>query len=273
MASPVGDSYACPPGSYIAAGRRRFPANARISIWGQSNAVGRAEQADISASPLSSDSGLAAFASSGFSRVYIWTGTAYSLLTMSNNQSSAGQFGAEFGLAVRWMRETTSGNLYIDKNAGSGVSITSFAPEVYGYYTLGKNGRTAQNTWLANNGFSGVVDAGFVWIQGESDAAQTQSWYQARLETILSAAQTDAIIGANTKRLLMQMATGTASYSAAIAAAKSAIASANPTNTLAPSMPGAGYMKSDNLHQNGRGQVQAGYNAFELIFNKAHIAI
>lgn len=273
MATPVGDSYAVASGGVIAAGRHRFPAASRISIWGQSNAVGRAEQADISASPLSSDAGLSTYAALGFSRVYIWTGTAYALLTMSNNQSASGQFGAEFGIAARWMRETTGGYLFIDKNADSGVSITSFAPDAYVYYTRGRNWRTAQNTWMSNNGFSGVVDSGFIWIQGESDAAQTQSWYQTRLETILTTAQTDAIIGANTKRLLMQMATGTASYSAAIAAAKSAIASANPTNTLAPSMPGSGYMKADNMHQNGRGQVQAGYDAFELIFNKAHIAI
>ena len=68
----------------------------------------------------------------------------------------------------------------------------------------------------------------------------------------------------------MQMASGSAGYGAGVAAAKSAIAASNPSNTLAPSMPL--YMKADNMHQNGRGMVQSGYDAFEYIFGRSHIA-
>lgn len=245
------------------------PGHSRVAIWGQSNAVGRADRADIAAAPLSSDAGLAAFDAGTFSRVYIWDGSAYAQLQPSvNNGSDPGQFGAEFGLAVRWMRETASGNLYIDKRAVGGVSITYFDP-AGGYYIASKSARTSANSWLSTNGVT-VADLGMLWIQGETDAAQTQSWYQTRMEALIAARLADGFQGATAKNILVQMVPTSAAYSATVAAAKDAIAAANPTTTTAPAGPP--YMKSDNLHQNGRGQVQMGYDAFERFFGAPHIS-
>lgn len=270
----MGESYTCAEGGVISGGRHRFPpGNHRIAIWGQSNAVGRADQADLSASPLSSDAGLAAFMDGTFSRVYIWTGSAYAQLNASNNGCTSGQFGAEFGLAVRWMRETTSGNLYIEKEAYSSVSISYFDPTVWQYYATSSAGmvgrRIAANAWLASNGVT-VADSGFLWVQGEADSAQSQSWYQTRIETLIAARETDGMQTLETKRILVQMAVGSASYGSGVASAKNAIVASSPSNTTAPSMPY--YMKPDNLHANGRGQVQMGYDAFEYIFGASHIA-
>lgn len=268
MASPVGDSYSCASGGVIAAGRRHIGGNQRVSIWGQSNALGRAARTDISASPLSSDAGLATFDAGTFDRVWIWTGAAYEKLQPSvNNGSGAGEFGPEFGLAVRWMRETMSGNLYIEKHAFSGVSIDPyFQPGDY-YYNLAVTERSQAATWLSGQGVS-VTDAGWLWVQGESDSGQAQSWYQTRLEALISGRTTDGFQAATTKRVLVKMHPSTSTYGAGPSAAKDAVATASASNTVAITAPY--YMKADNIHQNGRGQVQLGYDAFEQIFGAAH---
>lgn len=267
MATPVGDSYNCAPGGVIAAGRFRFPQNARIAIWGQSNALGRAQQSDISASPLSADTGLADFLANGFDRVFFYNGSAFARLTATNNGCDAGQFGAEFGLAVRWMRETTTGNLYIEKAAGSGVSITLFDPIDNWYYNSYKNTHNAATAWLSANGVTGAINH-WIWNQGEADAAQTQAWYQEALQQIIDVRAADGLTTG--KSILFQLQPSTFSYGAGVAAAKAAIAAANPSAIFA--IPAAAYMKADNVHQNGRGQLQIGYDAFEKIFNAPHIA-
>lgn len=268
MAYPVADSYNCASGGVIAGGRHRISGNHRVAIWGQSNAIGRADRTDIALAPLSSDTGLSVFDAGTFSRVFIWDGSAYVQLSGANNKCTAGQFGSEFGLAVRWMRETTSGNLYIDKEGFSGVSITYFDPVGANYPSMVSR-RSSADDWLSSNAIS-VTDSGFLWIQGETDYTQSQSWYETRLQALINARTSSALQGEGTKRLLMQMAVGSLNYAAAQVAAKSSIAAASPSNTLAPSMLFS--MKADNQHQNGRGQVQAGYDAFEKIFNAAHIA-
>ncbi|EFX59926.1 hypothetical protein DAPPUDRAFT_280330, partial [Daphnia pulex] len=140
--------------------------NVRIAIWGQSNALGRADRADILTAPLSADPALATFDAGTFDRVYIWTGSAYSKLQPStNNGAAAGQFGSEFGLAVRWMRETTTGNLYLEKWAASGTSIDAnmFKRGAWPYTTALSN-RTSGNAWLSANGITLDREA-WLWVQ------------------------------------------------------------------------------------------------------------
>ena len=268
MANPVGDSYAVQPGGVIAAGRSYIGGDQRVAIWGQSNPDGRALRSDISAAPLSSDAGLAAFDAGTFDRVWIWTGAAYEKLQPSvNNLAPAGSFGPEFALAVRWMRETVSGNLYLEKHCFSGVSIDPyFTPGQY-YYNLAVTERTQANAWLAARSII-VNDAGWLWWQGESDAAQIQAWYQSRQEALIAGRTADGFQTASTKRVLMKMHPSTSTYGAGPSAAKDAVAAASPANTVAITAPY--YMNGDNIHLNGRGQVQAGYDAFEQIFGASH---
>lgn len=272
MAAPRNNTYAVASGAGVYAGRVAAGyGNVRIAIWGQSNAIGRALRTDISASPLSSDPELEDFDAGTFDRVYIWASGAYAKLQPSvNNGADAGQFGAEFGLAVRWMRETTSGNLYLEKHAGSGLSIDSnmFKRGIWPYTTAVSN-RASANSWLSTNGITLDREA-WLWVQGESDMSQTQSWYQTRLEQLIADRLLDGFQDSSALNMLAQMATGTAGYGAGVAAGKAAIAAANPSNTVAFAAPG--YMKADNLHQNGRGQVQLGYDAFEQCFGAAHIS-
>lgn len=241
------------------------PGNVRIGLWGQSNAIGRASRSEISASPLTNDPALATFDAGTFSRVYIWTGSAFALLQPSvNNRSDAGDFGPEFGLAVAWMRETKSGNLYIEKNAYSGVSVTYFDPTTGpNGYSLGTTERGQQATWLTNNSVTLDAEA-LIWIQGEADDAQTQGWYQPKLEAMLAQMETDGFIGATSKIVLSQMLVGSSRYGAGVAAAKTAIAAADPTRISAFSFPP--YIEADNLHYDARGQINHAYDCFAFLF-------
>lgn len=264
MAYPVSDSYSCASGGSITGGRYRItPGDYRVSIWGQSNAVGDANQTDISSVPLSSDSGLSVFAAASFSRVFLWNGSAYVNLALSGLK-----FGPEFGIAVRWMRETTTGNLFIDKEASGGQSITYWAP-AGANYTNAKVRETARKSWLTSHGYTAPV-IGWLWVQGESDRFETQSWYQTNLQELIDALLTDNFRSGTTKLILAKMPIGSGTYGATVSAAKDAIDAAMDIASVIQ-MPL--YMNGDNIHLNGRGQVQMAYDAFEKTFSVSHITV
>ena len=244
--------------------------NARIAIWGQSNALGIAPRSDISTSPLSSDPGLATYDAGTFARVYIWNANTTSFEQMkmgTNNKASASDtFGPEFGLAVRWMRETTTGNLYIEKEATGGASITNW--ETYLYDDMVTR-HTAASSWLSTNSVT-ITTNTFLWVQGETDASETQSWYQTKLQNLINSRASNGCMSASDVSLLGQIPTFSSQYGAGVADAKVAIAAAAPTT--AKVLPYSTYFLADNLHMNARGQVQFGYDAFEYMFNTSHIS-
>lgn len=241
--------------------------NVRIAIWGQSNALGRALRSDIAGSPLSSDPVLEDYDTGTltFDRVKIWTGSVYATLQPGvNTQALSDQFGPEFGLATRWMRETASGTLYLEKSASSGVSITSFDPPSASLYSSGVAERGQANTWLSGEGVTLSADH-FLWVQGESDEVQTQEWYQTRLQEILDALHANSFLDDPGSRIVLsQMHPSTDTYGSGVAAAKAAIAAATPARISAIEFPY--YMKSgENIHYNGRGQVQHAYDVYAFL--------
>lgn len=244
--------------------------NARIAIWGQSNALGIAPRADISTTPLSSDAGLAAYDAGTFARVYIWNpgaGAYQQLQPGTNNAASASTtFGPEFGIAVRWMRETTTGNLYIEKEATGGASITNWETFLYDDMVTR---HTAATSWLSSNSVTVTTNA-FLWVQGEADASQTQAWYQTKMQSLIDRRVTDGCMGASDVSLLGQIPSGTLGYGAGVTAAKAAIAAATPATVK--ELPYSTYFLGDNLHMNARGQVQFGYDFMEMLFGIAHIS-
>lgn len=244
--------------------------NVQVAIWGQSNAVGTALRSELSAAPLSSDPDLAAYDADSmtFDRVRVWNGSAYVQLVMGTNNygSATDKFGVEFGLAVRWMRETTEGTLYLIKQASGGVSITSFDPAPAALNWSNGNyewGEAA--TWLAGQGVT-LSAKHWVWIQGESDEVQTQAWYQDRLQEIVDALHAGGRMVAPTSRaVLSQMHPSTSTYGAGVAAAKTAIADATPQRFSDIGFPG--YVQGDNIHYNARGMVQHAYDCFAFLFD------
>jgi hypothetical protein len=234
-----------------------------VEIWGQSNAMGQTYGSDISAAPLSGDAGLATYYAGIFSRVYIWTGAAFAQLDPdSNNQTGAGLFGPEFGLAVEWMRNTTSGNLYLLKNAAGSQSIDAFESTAGAMYLQGKAEHDEAEAWFVSNGVT-ISQRGMVWVQGEADMGMTEAWYRARLDALVTAWDADGIAVAPNPILLWQMDPSSASYGAGVYAAKAAAAAASPGHVTAPALPY--YMRADNVHLNGRGMVNLGYSCASVI--------
>lgn len=270
MAYPVSDSYSCASGGVISGGRYRItPGDYRFSVWGQSNGVGDSARSELSTSPLSSDADLAAFEAGTFDRVYIWNGSIYTkLIPSSNSGAYATKFGPEFGIAVRWMRETTTGNLFIDKEVSGGQSITYWSP-AGGNYSGAKIREAARISWLSSHGYTAPV-IGLLWVQGESDRFQTQEWYQTNLQDLIDAMLADSFRSVTTKLVLAKMPIGSATYGATVSAAKDAIDAAMDVASVIQ-MPL--YMNGDNIHLNARGQVQMSYDAFEKVFGVSHITV
>lgn len=254
------------------------PGNVLLTLAGQSNADGRGLITDISASPLSSDSGLATLAGSAFGRVYIWASSAWSALELGVNNGgvnpapgSGTQFGPEFGIAVRWMRETDSGNLYIVKNGASGASITGFEPGAgFNQYQILQSAHTSAQAALSSGGVT-IAQKCFVWHQGETDASETQAFYETRMQDILDAAYLDSWFASTDRQILFQVGTTSTLYGAGPAAAKASLAAGSPDYIKAPAS--ANYYGADGYHQNARGQVQIGYDAFSLIFDRSTITV
>jgi hypothetical protein len=98
--------------------------HARVMLQGQSNCWGVGRRAEIAAL----GDGLSAFDGRPFERVFIMldNGTYEALEIGKNNSAVDNCIGCEFGLAVRWTRETTRGNLYIDKQYLDGMPISYF---------------------------------------------------------------------------------------------------------------------------------------------------
>lgn len=247
--------------------------HARITLQGQSNCWGVGPISEISAL----GDGLSVLAGNVFDRVYIDVGgNSYQKLQLNMNNRGAGSgagptFGPEFGLAVRWMRETTKGNLYIDKSYIDGSPIAPFQDGASGgYFNTLKSTRSNLNAWLVTNGIVGVKDVAWLWVQGEGDHANSATYYQDQLNiyTASMAASSPIIVPTRAKKIVTQCYPGTAAYGQGVADAKVAFVNSTANARL---VLYTNNFNSDNLHLNAKGQVQLSYDAYERIFNKPHL--
>lgn len=247
--------------------------NARVAIQGQSNAYGVGPISEIASLP---DATLGALVGVAFSRVYIWvpttpsSGSYQQLVIGTNNDGYLGtNIGPEFGLAVRWQRETATGNLYIDKQYGDGQPIANFQQGT-SFFTINELRNTAASAWLSSRSITAPM-SGYVWVQGESNAGSTQAAYQTALESLFSSRVSVGLLPNAAKRFLVQMRSGTVYYGAGVAAAKTAYAAANTSTTSTYEMPA--YFNADNIHLNARGQTNTGYAAYAAIFGAASLTV
>lgn len=244
--------------------------NRRIAIWGQSNALGRAEQSDLSLPPLDADPELQAYMSGAkpFSRVFIQVGANFVPLTNANTGTIAGQFGPEFGLAVRWTRDTTGGNLYIEKKAFSGQSITYFDPTGLPFSSwITEHNRGT--TWLQTNGIT-VTGKDWLWVQGETDMNQSTQWYQDRLTALIDARTANGMTTPQTMMVFALMKVGSSQWSANNDAAKQAVAAVDPAHRKLIRMD---HYKADKLHSDGRGQLKLSYDTFSELFGTPKVGV
>jgi hypothetical protein len=250
------------------------PLDARISFWGQSNAEGSALRSGISA--ITADPTLVAWdnGTNTFPRVRFWNGTAYAqYVPGSNHGTTSTLLGPEFGMAVRWMRETTTGVLYMDKAAWGGTSIDLFQPPSAARWNDSISRRNAQNAWLTANGVSIDPSRTFwLWSQAEADSGQSQSWYQPRMQAIVDAIEANGILPF--RGVLTDIPTGSPRFNSGISAAKQVVADTTGgllVRQIEPAFPA--FFEADNLHLNARGQVQRSYTAYSFFFDAATITV
>lgn len=274
MPTPRSDGYSVASGEAVYGGMAApslSPGNVYLGLWGQSNATGDADRADIAAAPLSSDPGLADFDAGTFDRVWIWLSnisTSFQKLQpAANNGAASGKFGPEFALAVRWMRETTSGNLYIHKETTSGAPISNFDPSEWPGSDIIHRMKNVSLPWLASQGVTINARHWFL-VQGESNASDTQAVYQPAVQEIIDALYSNSILVSGSISCLAQMKPGSATFGQGVFDAKAAIAAANPTSVKTVQMD---YYQGDNIHCTARGQVQLGYDAFRAMIGGPQI--
>lgn len=245
------------------------PVDRRIAIEGQSNAEGYSPRSGIA---TLSDTTLAAFDSGTFDRVYIFNpGTGnYERLKMGvNNRALNGSsFGPEFGLAVRWMRETVRGNLYIDKHAAGGQPISYFAEGTSVFTTLLTN-TAGQNAWLTANKRR-PAHMGWLWAHGEANNGDSAASYEAALTAYVNSRLNNTLMPVNAFRVLVQMTPGSVLYGAGVTAAKTSYANANPTTARTIPM---GELGSDNIHSSAKGCVNLAFAAYSILFSRPALAL
>lgn len=237
----------------------------RIIIMGQSNAIGRADTADLHATPLS---GIPDNIRGQFNRVWMADlyGTYYKLeLAVTNRGYTAAAFGTEIAIAYRWLLTHPSGELFLNKYTIDGSAIANFLSGTSFYTNTLTVGYANSTTWLKNNGYD-VVAAGLVWLQGESDYTDTWSTYYNKLNSLFTSMTTDGFISSRTRIVLSGISTHSTLWGAGVDSAFQIYAS--NTNHYARYIDNKTYtdLNSDSLHWNGHAMFRIGYEAVRLVF-------
>jgi hypothetical protein len=248
--------------------------HARITIEGQSNALGVGLASGLASPPFNTalfNWGL------DISRVFIWNPKtdAYENIKIGvNNMASwdpfyiasggtptASSFGPEIGLALAWLQTHKSGNLYIDKNVGDGRPIAYFQKGGV-YYTEKTARKTKADQWLKDRGIT-VSELGFIWIQGEGDYTQTKSYYKSQLTTLINDRIEDGFIDSKSKLIITQIPSTSGNYGTGVADAKTEYVS---ENKLAVLVQYTNNFNGDNIHLNTTGQINLGLKSGINIF-------
>lgn len=241
----------------------------RISIEGQSNAYGYGVTNDLINNPPYNALGINWL--DEFNRVFIWNPNTNNYenlkLKVNNtgylNPSEINWFGVEVSIALTWLKIHKYGNLYIDKHVENGQPISYFQKGSSFYTTRLIPRKAAANAWLQARNIK-VYDQGFVWIQGESDLNQTQTYYFDALKKLISDRKDDGFIKNYTTIVLAQINTQNANYSTNIANAKLDYINFDKRSKLI-TYPNSTI--SDNIHLNANGQIDLGLQAAKAVFN------
>lgn len=245
--------------------------NHLLNLWGSSHTLGRAEQSDLSAPPLDEDAELPTLMDGTFTNTWIWTGSVFAQLTKSNNGATAGQFGMEFAAAVRRLREGVSGNIYIIKNAASGAGVDTFVPGG-SQYNSGITEFDQAIAWLASNSVT-LNSQHWSWFS-TADTSMSQGDYETKLRDIMAELETDGVRVTGGRSLIFQAPTGSTGDTAAMRAAKTAVATDDPSTIFAIDVSGGvDYLKPDNLHQEGRGQMENGNQLMQYLLGLPSLPI
>ena len=234
-----------------------------------------------------------------FERVYILnaqTGNYEKLLEVVNGQGSSDPnviiplpqysfpapyttFGVEFAIAWEFVNSNSTDLLFINKLSKDSAEIADFLKTSsvnhfnvsVNWYTWVQQRLALADAWLASRGYT-PINLGIVFIQGESDKLHTQADYAAKQETLFSDMLADGILDADSKVVLAQIHPESASYSAAIAQAKTDYVTAHPQARMIRYIPSFNMRNvsipsnEDGVHLNAKGMLQLGFDAFSAFF-------
>ncbi len=271
--------------------------NVRVMLQGQSNALGVGHRDELKAL------GLYEFADGNFTfdRVFIMTpddggdSAEYRPLNIpeNNHGSGFGDFGCEFGLALRWEREKP-GKLFIEKSYIDGAPIRYFledgkcnvldegargcpGKEKGAFFHNVLKARIKGNELLKNTPFR---DAAWIWVQGEGDYETSRDVYLQALENYtnsLKSSSPSLVPETATKILACQIPGGPRDpnghdvrYGSGPDEARAAFGLKHPRARL---ISYTNNFNADNVHLNAKGQLQLGYDAFEKIFDAPHMTV
>ncbi len=252
----------------------------RITIEGQSNALGVGYKSGLLNAPFSSQ--LLDW-NKAFSRVFIWNpkSDAYENITIGvNNMASWDKsytvasptpqptFGPEIGIALAWLQTNKQGCLFIDKNVGDGKPISYFQSGT-AYYTEKLARKVKSDKWLKDRGYI-AEDIGFVWVQGEADMGALTVNYLNALNSLIASRIADGFINNSTIRVIAQVNATSANYGVGVKSAKDSYVA---SDLRARIITYTNNMNSDNVHLNTAGQINLGLDAGKEIFQTEKMLI
>lgn len=238
--------------------------HARITIEGQSNALGTGLVSELTAPPYNAEE---INYTGALSRIFIWNPKTdlYENMKIGSNNMSAylePSFGPELGIAFMWLKTHKYGNLYIDKNVIDGGRIDQFQKGTT-YYTEKKSRKTKADLWLNNKGIT-VNELGFVWVQGEGNAGFTKDQYLSQLSILINDRIADGFIKGNTILSIVQIPTTSLSHGVGVYQAKEEYIS---SHKYARKNEYSNNFRPDKVHLNATGNIilglDCGYNLFE----------
>jgi hypothetical protein len=243
-------------------------------VGGQSNADGRAAVSGLPTSPINLQ-----LPQQDIDFYYKVEGRSAALTTLRPGLSETNQFGPEITLGRRLADALAGGvstrialikyanggtNLHTQWKGGGNATTTGDGSEYLIFQQTVSGGRAALAA--AYPGTTITIE-GMLWVQGESDAGAQAVNYQANLTTFI--ADIRATYGNNLRFIISRLSSAQtaidATSLATIRAAQSAVALANPLNTLLDTDSFG--TNTDRLHFSALGQQQIGNGAAGLLLN------
>lgn len=251
----------------------------RVFIEGQSNAYGIATYSSLAAAPLMNlinpfISLVTMDFSKQFERVYIADSFGgYKKLKLgvgaNNNYGprDSTQFGPEVGFAYRWLIQNPTGILLIDKIGIQGADIGSFLGSAYNTYMRAK--RDSSNRWCAANGLV-PNDAGWIWLQGESNSTDTKAAYEKLLDSVIKNRRTFGIFKPDTRLVFSRVSKVSVGYGAGVDSAFTSEVTKSPYYRI---INNDSLMNIGAIHYDARQILQLSFNGFAKIFDADSILL
>ncbi|MBF0431464.1 MAG: hypothetical protein HQK83_09310 [Fibrobacteria bacterium] len=239
-------------------------------LAGQSNAVGRANAADITPASLKNpqtDVLLYYHKSPGGTQTMLPADQFINLAPGSANGAGAPTYPKEFGPEVNLGRTLADGNptrkILIVKYAYGGTTLFDNWSASGGVYKTFISTANSALTKLTERGDAYILK-GFAWVQGEADANVQPNTYQTNLVNLIKRVRTDVFSGIDAPFVLSRLSdnqypTGMGAGQITVRAAQTAVPGLLPKVKYVNTDDNSLYtVRSDKIHFDAKGQLNLG---------------